>query len=54
MTELAKVKTFDKAFRKGVLYIIFHTVRKGAEWRSSLDDCRDEAKALGGPLPFSS
>lgn len=33
---------------------MFHTMRNGAQWKTSLDDCRDEAKALGEPLPHGS
>lgn len=46
MTELQQAKTFDRAFSQGVLYIIFHTMRNHPQWKTSLDDCRDEAKAL--------
>lgn len=31
---------------------MLHAVRNGGQWRTSLDDCRDEAKALGEPLPL--
>lgn len=39
---------------KWVIYIKFLSVRNVAEWKSSLDDCRHEAEALGKPLPSCS
>lgn len=48
-----QVKISNAAFTE-VLHTILQTIRNNAHRRTSLDDCRAEAKALGEPLSSGS